>query len=53
VNIGDRVFVGANASIKQGITIGDDVTIGMGAAVIQDVGSGAKIVGVPAKRNLN
>lgn len=49
VTIGDRVFLGMNCSIKQGVTIGNDVIVGAGAVVLHDVPDGLTVAGVPAK----
>lgn len=49
VKIGKRVFIGSGATILQGLTIGDDVVIGAGAVVTEDVPTGARVKGVPAK----
>jgi sugar O-acyltransferase (sialic acid O-acetyltransferase NeuD family) len=49
VKIGKRVFIGSGATILQGLTIGDDVVIGAGAVVTEDVPSGVRVKGVPAK----
>ncbi len=46
---GDRVDVGANASIIGPITIGNDVAIGAGAVVVKDVPAGHIAVGNPAQ----
>ena len=46
--IGNRVFVGANATILPGVKIGDDVIVGAGAVVTRDVESGVVVAGVPA-----
>jgi serine acetyltransferase len=43
--IGDRVFVGANATIIGGITIGDDSVVGAGAVVVDDVPPFSTVVG--------
>ena len=53
VRIGDGVFVGAGAIIRNGATdkpliIGEGAVIGMGAIVIADVPAGAKVFGNPA-----
>lgn len=47
--IGDRVFVGTGARVLGPITIGDDVRIGANAVVLDDVPSGATVVGAPAR----
>ena len=49
VTIGNRVFIGANATILPGVTIGDDAVIGAGSVVTHDVPSGAVAAGVPAR----
>jgi len=53
VEIGDGVFVGASACIRNGtpghrLKIGAAAVIGMGAVVTQDVAPGAVVVGNPA-----
>ncbi|MGZ8286516.1 MAG: acetyltransferase [Allosphingosinicella sp.] len=55
VQIGDGVFVGAGAVIRNGgagrpLTIGEGAVIGMGAVVTADVAAGARVVGNPARR---
>ena len=47
--LGDRVHIGASATILGGITVGDDAVIGAGSVVVRDVPDGATVVGVPAK----
>jgi acetyltransferase-like isoleucine patch superfamily enzyme len=49
VRIGSNVFVGANAIILKGVTIGDDAVVGAGAVVTADVGPGSIVAGVPAR----
>lgn len=47
--IGNDVWIGANAVILPGVTIGDGAVIGAGAVVTRDVPDYAIVVGVPAK----
>ena len=47
--LGDRVTVGAGASVLGGITVGDDAVVGAGAVVLADVPPGAVVAGVPAR----
>ena len=47
--IGERVHIGTGAKVLGPITIGDDVRIGANAVVINDVPSGATVVGAPAR----
>lgn len=49
VEIGSRVFIGMNAIITCGVTIGDDVVIGAGSVVTRDCPSGGVYAGNPAK----
>jgi len=49
ITIGDRVWVGAKASILPGVTIGDDAVIAAHAVVNRDVPAGALVGGVPAR----
>lgn len=48
-HIGNDVWVGANALILDGVTVGDGVIIAAGAVVVSDVPSYAIVGGVPAK----
>ena len=48
VVIGDNVWVGANATILPGITIGEMSVIAAGAVVTKDVPSGVLVAGNPA-----
>lgn len=49
VIMGNRNFVGINATTNNKITIGDDCQIGMASNVVKDVPSGTKCFGNPAK----
>lgn len=49
VTIGDRVLVGANAVILEGVQIGDGAVVAAGAIVTQDVPAEAVVAGSPAK----
>lgn len=49
ITMGDRNFIGINATTNNKITIGDDCMIGMASNVIKDVPSGTKCFGNPAK----
>ena len=49
VAIGDRVFIGANAVINMGVTIGAESVVGAGAVVTKDVPPRSVVAGVPAK----
>lgn len=47
--IGSDVWIGQNAIIKQGISVGHGAVIGMGSVVTKDVPPYAVVGGVPAK----
>lgn len=47
--IGKRCFIGANAIIMAGVTIGDEVVVGSGAIVTKDVPSNCIVAGNPAR----
>lgn len=47
--IGKRCFIGANAIVMCGITIGDNVIIGSGSVVTKDIPSNCIAAGNPAR----
>jgi len=49
-HFGNNVYCGANASIREKITICDDVTIGMGAVVVKDITEPGIYVGNPLRK---
>ncbi|RJP25114.1 MAG: acyltransferase [Candidatus Abyssobacteria bacterium SURF_5] len=48
--VGSDVWIGANAVILPGVTIGDGAIIGAGAVVTSDVGPYSIVGGVPARK---
>lgn len=48
--IGNLVYVGTNASIKEKITICDSLTIGLNAGVVKDIHEPGTYIGTPAKK---
>lgn len=49
IQVGNNVFIGANAIIMPGVTIGNDVVVGAGAVVTRDVPDGSVVGGCPAR----
>lgn len=49
INIGKNVWIGSNATILPGITVGDGAIIAAGAVVTKDVEAESIVAGVPAK----
>jgi len=49
VRIGDKVWIGSNATILPGVTVGSGAVIAAGAVVTKDVPARAVAAGVPAK----
>ena len=49
VRIGNRVWIGANVTILQGVEIGDGAVIAAGAVVNRDVPPRTVAAGVPAR----
>lgn len=50
VLVREAAYIGMNASVRQGVTVGAGATVGMAAAVLADVPEQQKWVGVPARR---
>lgn len=50
ISVGNRVFIGANATILPGVDIGDDVIIAAGSVVNKSIVSNSVVAGVPAKQ---
>ena len=50
IKIGDYVWIGVNATILQGITIGEGAVVAAGAVVTKDVEPYTIVGGVPAKK---
>jgi len=49
IHIGKYCWIGSNACILKGVTLGDGCIVGAGAIVTKSFPSGSIIVGVPAK----
>lgn len=49
INVGNNVWIGANATVVPGVTIGDGAIIAAGSVVTKDVPSNVIVGGVPAK----
>ncbi len=49
ISIGEDVWIGAQAGITDGVTVGDHAVVGMGAVVTKDVPPWAIVAGVPAR----
>jgi acetyltransferase-like isoleucine patch superfamily enzyme len=47
--IGDRCYLGPNVVVAKGVTIGDGCVVGAGSVVLDDLPSGSKAVGAPAR----
>lgn len=49
IHIGKRVWIGSNATVLPGVTIGNGTVVAAGAVVTKDVPANALVGGVPAK----
>lgn len=49
IAVGNRVWIGGNAVILPGVTIGDDTVIGAGSVVTRDIPAGVLAVGNPCR----
>ena len=49
IHIGKRVWIGSNATVLPGVTIGDGAVVAAGAVVTRDVPANAVVGGVPAQ----
>jgi maltose O-acetyltransferase len=49
VTVGDNVWIGGQAVLNPGVTVGDDAVIAAGAVVIDDVPAGTVVAGNPAE----
>lgn len=49
IRIGDDVWIGANATVLPGVTIGDGAVVAAGAVVTRDVPAMTAVGGVPAR----
>ncbi len=49
VRVGNNVWIGANAIVLKGVTIGDDAVVGAGCVVTRDVPRGAVAAGNPMR----
>ena len=50
IHIGKNVWIGANATILPGVSIGDGAIIAAGAVVSKDVPENSVVGGVPARK---
>lgn len=49
IRIGNNVWIGAQATVLPGVTIGDGAIVGAGAVVTRDVPANVIVGGIPAK----
>lgn len=49
IKIGKHVWIGSNATVCPGVTIGDGTAVAAGAVITKDIPANAVVGGVPAK----
>lgn len=49
IHLGKNVWIGSNATVLGGVTIGDDAVVAAGAVVTKDVEAGTVVGGVPER----
>jgi maltose O-acetyltransferase len=49
VTVGDRVWIGAGATIVPGVTIGNDAVVAAGSVVTKNLLANARVAGIPAR----
>ncbi len=49
VTLCDGVHIGLGASVNPGLRVGDGAVVGSGSVVVEDVGDGQTVVGIPAR----
>ena len=49
VTVGNKVWIGANATLLPGVSVGEGAIVAAGAVVTKDVPPGAIVGGVPAR----
>lgn len=49
-SIGERVYLGMNASVKEKISICNDVVVGLNGGIVKDITEQGTYVGTPAKK---
>jgi sugar O-acyltransferase (sialic acid O-acetyltransferase NeuD family) len=49
-DIGNKVYIGTNSSVKEKINICDNVTIGLNSGVVKDIKESGVYVGTPTKK---
>jgi sugar O-acyltransferase (sialic acid O-acetyltransferase NeuD family) len=50
VNLGNKVYLGTNSSIREKITICDNVIIGLNTGIVKDIKDSGTYVGCPVKK---